>query len=67
MQVTAHLLPFPLQVRQTILLLLFAPIAAAAPAFTNELGCDVGLASAINSASVICSTVFIVILVSVML
>ena len=64
---TYFLLPFPLQVRQTILLLLFAPIAAAAPAFTNELGCDVGLASAINSASVICSTVFIVILVSVML
>ena len=65
--VTYFLLPFSLQVRQTILLVLFAPIAAAAPAFTNELGCDVGLASAINSASVICSIVFIVILLSVML
>lgn len=61
------LLPFPLQARQTILLLLFAPIAAAAPAFTNELGCDVGLASAVNSASVICSIIFMIILGTVVL
>ena len=64
---TYFLLPFSLQVRQTLLLLLFAPIAAAAPAFTNELGCDVGLASAVNSASVLCSILFMVIFGTVVL
>lgn len=62
-----HLLPFALPVRQAAVMVLFAPIASAATAYTDELGCDVGLASAINSASVICSVVMMVILSTVML
>ena len=62
-----HLLPFPLPVRQAAVMVLFAPIASAATAYTGELGCDVGLASAINSVSVICSVIMMVILSTVML
>lgn len=61
------LLPVPLEIRQPLVILLFSPIASAAPAFTAELGEDVGLASAVNSISIICSIVCIVVLLSVML
>lgn len=54
------LLPLPLVSRQAIVMVLFAPIASASPAFTHELKCDVGLASAANSMSVICSVTIIV-------
>lgn len=53
------LLPFSQEVRQTLLILPFAPIASAAPAFTEELKGDVGLASAVNSISILCSIVII--------
>ena len=59
---TYFFLPFSTTVRCAVVLTLFAPIASAAPAFTNELGGDVGLSSAVNSASVICSIVIIVFL-----
>lgn len=54
------LLPFSLEVRKTLMLLVFTPIASAVPAFTNEMKSDVGLSSAINSISIICSIVFMV-------
>ena len=61
------LLPFQLEVRQALVILVFSPIASAAPAFTGELKSDVGLSSAINSISIICSIVIIVVLLTVML
>jgi hypothetical protein len=45
----------------------FSPIASAAPAFTGDLKGDVGLSSAINSISIVCSIVIIVSLLVFML
>ena len=61
------LLPFSLEVRQALVILAFSPIASAAPAFTGDMKGDVGLSSAINSISIICSIVIIVTLLVVML
>lgn len=61
------LLPFDLEVRQTLVILFFSPISAIVPAFTGDMGEDVGLSSAINSISIVCSIVIIVTLLSVML
>ena len=55
-----YLLPFDLEVRQALVILSFSPIASAVPAFTEELDGDVGLSSAINSISIVCSIVIIV-------
>ena len=55
-----YLLPFSLEVRKTLMILVFAPIASAAPAFTEELKGDTGLASAVNSMSIVISIVCIV-------
>lgn len=49
------LLPLPLEYRQTLAVLVFSPIAAAAPAFTADLKGDINLASAVNSLSIIIS------------
>ena len=62
-----HFLPFPLEMRQCIVILLFSPIGSAVPAFTHEIKGDVGLSSAINSISIICSLIIIVTLLSIML
>lgn len=62
-----YLLPFPAVVRQTMVFLLFAPMAGASPAFTDQLGLDVGLASAVNSCSVICSVLILTVLSAVIL
>lgn len=51
--------PFALEVRQALVLVAFAPVASIAPAFTEQLGGDVELASAINSISIVCSIVII--------
>ena len=61
------LLPFSLEVRQALVILAFSPIASAAPAFTGDLKGDVGLSSAINSISIVCSIVIIVTLLVIML
>jgi len=50
-----------------MVILSFSPIAAAVPGFTNDLGGDVGLSSAINSVSILISITIIVILLMVML
>ena len=60
-------LPFPLEIRQSLVLLAFSPIGSAIPAYTGKLGGDTGLSSAINSISIICSIVFMVTLLIVML
>lgn len=55
------LLPLPLEYRQALSIVFLAPIASAAPAFTAEMESDYGLASAINSISILISIVLIVI------
>lgn len=60
-------LPFELETRQTLVILFFSPIASAAPAFTGDMKGDVGLASAVNSISIVCSIVFIVLCLLIIL
>lgn len=60
-------LPFPLEIRQALTLLVFSPIGSAVPAFTEKLKGDTGLSSAANSVSIICSIVIMVTLLMVML
>lgn len=61
------LLPFDLEIRQALVILAFSPIGSAVPAFTGELKGDVGLSSALNSISIVCSIVIIVTLLSLIL
>ncbi|MBQ2786115.1 MAG: AEC family transporter [Oscillospiraceae bacterium] len=61
------ILPFDLITRQTLVILAFSPVSTATPGFTADLGEDVGLSSAINSISIICSIVIIVTLLLIML
>ena len=61
------LLPFPLEVRQTLVILAFSPIGSAVPGFTSELGGDVGLSCSLNSVAILISIVIIVTLLVVML
>lgn len=60
-------LPFSLEIRQALVLLVFSPTASASPGWTAELDGDVGLASAIGSVSVVCSIVIILCLLPVIL
>ncbi len=60
-------LPFAEEVRQALVILCFAPISTAVPAFTAELGEDAGLSSAVNSISLVVSVVVIVALLGIML
>ena len=53
------LLPFELEYRQALAILALSPIASAAPAFTGHLDGDIGLASAVNSISIVISIVLI--------
>ena len=53
------LLPFELEYRQALAILALSPIASAAPAFTGDLDGDIGLASAVNSISIVFSIVLI--------
>lgn len=55
-----YLLPFSLEVRQALMIVAFSPIPSSAPAYAEELRNDVGMASAVNSLSIVCSLVFIV-------
>lgn len=62
-----YLLPFSLEIRQTLVLLSFSPISASVPGFTRELGEDAGLSSTINSVCIVISIIVMVSLLSVML
>lgn len=57
-------MPFALEIRQTLVILAFAPIGASVPGFTGEMDGDVGLSSAFNS---ICMVISIVVIVSLLL
>lgn len=56
------LLPFEQEVKKALLLLVFSPVGTAVPAFTSEMKSNVGLSSAINSIAIICSIVFMVLI-----
>ena len=58
-------LPFALEVRQALVILLCSPIGSAVPGFTEELKGDVGLSSAMNSIAIIISIVITVVFLSV--
>ena len=53
------LMPLPLEYRQVLAILPLSPIASAAPAFTADMKSDFGLASAVNSISIVISIVLI--------
>ena len=61
------LLPFSLEVRQTLVILAFSPIGSSVPSFTAEMGGDVGMSSAINSVAIVISICIYVVLLGVML
>ena len=61
------LLPFDLQVRQTLAVLAVSPIGTAVPVFTAELKEDAGLSSAINSFAILISILLMVSMLLVML
>ncbi|WP_353423180.1 AEC family transporter [Christensenella massiliensis] len=58
--------PFPLEVRQVLVILLFGPIASMAPVFTERCKGNVALASMINSCSIAISTALITLLLMTM-
>lgn len=62
-----NLLPFALEVRQALVILLCSPIGSAVPGFTEELKGDVGLSSAMNSIAIVISIVLTVVFLAVML
>lgn len=60
MAVAAYkLLPFRLEIRQAMALVALGPVSSVGPAFTERLGGDVELASAVNSISIVTSIVLI--------
>ncbi len=61
------LLPFALEIRQTLVILTFSPIGSAVPGFTADLKGDVGLSCTVNSLAIIISIIIIVTLLVVML
>ncbi|MDD3220498.1 MAG: hypothetical protein PHC41_15270 [Lachnospiraceae bacterium] len=61
-----YFLPFDLIIRQTLVLVCFAPMSAAAPAYTGMCGGDEGKSSCANSITIICSLVIITTLIAVM-
>ncbi|MGL5437316.1 MAG: AEC family transporter [Lachnospiraceae bacterium] len=62
-----YLLPFPLEVRQTLAIVAFGPISSVSPAFTANLEGDVELSSAINSISIVMSIITITVALVVIL
>lgn len=60
-------LPIELEARTALMVLAFSPIGSAVPAFTEEMGGDAGLSAAINSISIICSIMFMVTILVIML
>ena len=62
-----YLLPFPREVKVALMILAFSPFPSSSPIYTDDLKGDVGLSSALNSISIVCSITFIVIILMVML
>lgn len=60
------LLPFSLEVRQVLAIVVFAPVSAVTVPYSGKIGGDVGLSGAINSATIVVSLVIITTLLMVM-
>lgn len=60
-------LPLELEARTALMVLAFSPIGSAVPAFTEEMGGDAGLSAALNSISIICSIIFMITILVIML
>lgn len=60
-------LPFPKEVRLALMILALAPLPTSSVAYTEELKGDVGLSSAINSIAIVCSIIFIVVVLLLVL
>jgi predicted permease len=60
-------IPFPLEVRQALVILVYSPIGSAVPGFTGEMKGDVALSSVLNSLAMVISIVITVTLLFVML
>ena len=60
-------LPIELEARTALMVLAFSPIGSAVPAITEEMGGDAGLSAALNSISIICSIIFMVTILVIML
>ena len=58
--------PFSLQIRQVLAIVVFAPVSALAPAFTEKLKGDPGLASFAGSISIVISIAIMTVLMMVM-
>ena len=56
-----------MEYRQALVIVFLAPVASANPPFTAQMGSDFGLASAINSVSIIASIVLITTALVIML
>ncbi len=61
-----YLLPFELVIRQALVLVCFAPLSAVAPAYVGMCDGDEGMASCVNSLSILCSLVTITVLLAVL-
>ena len=57
-------LPFDVEIRRTLAVIVFAPVASANLPFTRENEGDVGLASAMSSVSILCSVICMVTLLT---
>lgn len=60
------ILPFPREIKIALMILAFSPFPSSSPAYTDDLKGDVGLSSALNSISILCSIVFIVSILLIM-
>lgn len=58
-------LPFDGEIQKALILLVFSPIGALVPVFTAQLREDLGLSSAINSIAIICSVIFMVLILGI--
>lgn len=61
------LLPFPLEWRQALVVLVLSPVASSAPSYTAQMGGESGVACAINSFSILISIVLVTLSLTVML
>ena len=59
------LLPFPLVVRQVLVLAVFSPLTVTAPIFTSKLHGDVSLSGALNSICIPVSVLFVTVIMTV--
>lgn len=65
--VAFFILPFPKEVRLALMILALAPLPTSSVAYTEDLRGDVGLSSAINSITIVCSIIFIMMILLLML